>query len=342
MSTLTGWVAPTGSISPDCSARSSLTCASGGSSPTSSRNSVPPLASWNLPVRRDVAPVNEPFSWPNRMDSTSCAGRAPQLTATNGLPARSDEPWIARAKTSLPVPDSPSIRMGMSERAARRASAMAARVVLGGGDELVEGKPVLLAPRQRAGPRSRDRRWRARCGSRRRGAPVPTGLIRKSVAPARIASTARLTDPSAVSTSTGDPDLGAAQPPDDLQPVEIGHVQIEQHQIGPRGRVRPSAYRARRARHRPPSPRTRRRTAPPIGIGAAVRRRRQSELVQPLDSSLGACFGCAGSKRISVDNPSPCPRSRTTPARQVSAGRAAARAAGRFGLRLLFMCTCNR
>jgi hypothetical protein len=32
-----------------------------------------------------VAPVNEPFSWPNRIDSIRFSGMAPQLTVTNGL-----------------------------------------------------------------------------------------------------------------------------------------------------------------------------------------------------------------------------------------------------------------
>jgi hypothetical protein len=36
-----------------------------------------------------VAPVNDPFSWPNRMLSTRLSGIAPQLTVTKGLPRRS-------------------------------------------------------------------------------------------------------------------------------------------------------------------------------------------------------------------------------------------------------------
>ena len=43
---------------------------------------------------------------------------APQLTATNGFAARSLEPWMARAISSLPTPDSPSISTGMVEAAA--------------------------------------------------------------------------------------------------------------------------------------------------------------------------------------------------------------------------------
>src|SRR5690606_42150973 len=62
---------------------------SGGSSPTSSRNSVPPWASANLPTWSPVAPVNAPFLWPNGVDSTRSVGMAPQLTVTKGR--RSEE-----------------------------------------------------------------------------------------------------------------------------------------------------------------------------------------------------------------------------------------------------------
>ena len=122
--TLTGFLEPTGSISPSCSARSSLTWASSGSSPISSRKSVPVSASWNLPMRLSTAPVNEPFSWPNSMLSTRFSGMAPQLTVTKGLERRSLSPWMARAISSLPTPLSPSISTGMLEAAARRPSAI--------------------------------------------------------------------------------------------------------------------------------------------------------------------------------------------------------------------------
>ena len=44
---------------------------------------------------------------------------APQLTVTNGFDVRSLAPWMARAISSLPTPDSPSIRIGICEAAAR-------------------------------------------------------------------------------------------------------------------------------------------------------------------------------------------------------------------------------
>ena len=79
---------------------------------------MPPEASTNLPMWRSVAPVNAPFSWPNRIDSTRLSGIAPQLTATNGFDLRSPLPWMARANNSLPTPDSPSTSTGMVEAAA--------------------------------------------------------------------------------------------------------------------------------------------------------------------------------------------------------------------------------
>src|SRR4029453_9990437 len=114
------------------------------SSPISSRNSVPPSASWNLPRCLSVAPVKAPFSWPNRMLSIRFSGMAPQFTVTKGFPARSEPPWIARATSSLPTPDSPSIRIGMEDcdaRVPRRITCRMARVFP---DHSVKPEPVLL------------------------------------------------------------------------------------------------------------------------------------------------------------------------------------------------------
>ena len=88
MSTLTGLVPPTRSISRSWMARSSLACRRASISLISSSSSVPPLASSNLPMRRATAPVNAPFSWPNNSDSRRFSGIAAQLTEMNGLSAR--------------------------------------------------------------------------------------------------------------------------------------------------------------------------------------------------------------------------------------------------------------
>ena len=57
------------------------------SSPTSSRNSVPPLATSKSPLWSRSAPVNAPLRWPNSSLSTRFSDRAPQLTGTNGMSA---------------------------------------------------------------------------------------------------------------------------------------------------------------------------------------------------------------------------------------------------------------
>ena len=103
-------VPPSRSNSCSCSTRRILACVLGLMSPTSSRNSVPPSACSNRPMRCLSALVNEPFSWPNSSDSSSSAGIAPQFTATKGRWRRGLAAWIARAAISFPVPDSPSIR----------------------------------------------------------------------------------------------------------------------------------------------------------------------------------------------------------------------------------------
>ncbi len=93
MSTLTGLVPPTRSISRSWMARKSLAWRWNAISLTSSSSSVPPLASSNLPMRLATAPVKAPFSWPNNSLSSRFSGIAAQLTEMNGLSAREDLRW---------------------------------------------------------------------------------------------------------------------------------------------------------------------------------------------------------------------------------------------------------
>ena len=60
-------------------------------------------------MRRSIAPVNAPFSWPNSSLSSSCGDSAAQCTATNFCFGRPLSAWIACATSSLPVPLSPWI-----------------------------------------------------------------------------------------------------------------------------------------------------------------------------------------------------------------------------------------
>jgi len=75
-------------------------------------------------MRRAMAPVNAPFSWPNSSDSSRCSGIAAQLMLMNGFLARLERLWTCRASTSLPVPDSPVIMTEASEPAICCASLM--------------------------------------------------------------------------------------------------------------------------------------------------------------------------------------------------------------------------
>ena len=76
---------PTRSNSRSCSTRKSLAWSISDMSPISSRNTVPSSASSNLPGLRPVAPVKEPFSWPNSSLSSSVSTMAEQLMPMKGL-----------------------------------------------------------------------------------------------------------------------------------------------------------------------------------------------------------------------------------------------------------------
>ena len=61
-----------------------LALESGASSPTSSRNTVPPVGQLDSSFLLVTAPVNAPRSWPKSSLSSSDSGRAAQLMATKG------------------------------------------------------------------------------------------------------------------------------------------------------------------------------------------------------------------------------------------------------------------
>ncbi len=78
-------VSPTRTISFSCSTRSRSVCVFRLMSLISSRNTVPPSATSNLPFLRYCAPVNAPLSWPNSSLSSSVSVSAPQWIATMGM-----------------------------------------------------------------------------------------------------------------------------------------------------------------------------------------------------------------------------------------------------------------
>ncbi len=112
-------VEPTGSYERSWSTRSSFTWRLSGSSPISSRKSVPPSAAAMRPRRAELAPVNAPRTWPKSSLSSSASGMAPQFTGTRARPARGLRSWMRRANTSLPTPVSPVMRTVASLAAMR-------------------------------------------------------------------------------------------------------------------------------------------------------------------------------------------------------------------------------
>ena len=113
------WAEPSGVNSRVSRKRSSLVCRTGGASPISSRNRVPPSACSISPGLDRWAVEWAPRSNPNSSLSSSSAGRAAQLMAKKA-PGRSLAAWMARAWTSLPTPVSPSSRISACERASLR------------------------------------------------------------------------------------------------------------------------------------------------------------------------------------------------------------------------------
>ena len=88
---------------------------------------MPPSAWTSLPVLAAKAPGKAPFSWPNSSLSMMFAAIALQSSDSSGPLARRLAAWIARARVSLPVPGSPTIRIGRRLRADLAATASAAR-----------------------------------------------------------------------------------------------------------------------------------------------------------------------------------------------------------------------
>ena len=124
---------------------------------------------------------------PNSSLSISSPGIAAQFTSTNGLLARGDSRWIARATSSLPVPFSPV----MSTRASVGATFSMLLHHLPHGD----ARPTISwrrLDRRRAAARSppgaRAAASALRSISRMRS--VSSGFSRNSYAPRRVASTA--------------------------------------------------------------------------------------------------------------------------------------------------------
>ena len=125
---------------PVSSARNSRACTRGVTSPTSSRQSVPPSATSKSPCLRSTAPVKAPFSWPNSSLCISSSESEAQSTTTNGF-SRSGLAWCSRrAISSFPVPVSPE--MSTLERLCA-ARSTAPVIATNAGERPIEIDPLL-------------------------------------------------------------------------------------------------------------------------------------------------------------------------------------------------------
>src|SRR5262245_6065677 len=179
-------VPPTGLTTPSSSARSSFGWRARGISPISSRKSVPPSACSKTPACRACAPVKAPFSWPNSSDSISASGRAAQLRATKGPPARSERRWTRRATSSLPVPFSPVTRTRSLEAAIRSIERWRSAMT-GESPRMRHSRSISSRSRRFSRSSSRVRSARRRAIMTR---SESRGFSRKSSAPPRMLSTA--------------------------------------------------------------------------------------------------------------------------------------------------------
>ena len=72
--------------------------------------------------------MNAPFSWPKSSLAMSSLGMAPVWTGTKGPWLRRLRLWRARATSSLPVPDSPTMSTGATVGATRSMRAKTSRI----------------------------------------------------------------------------------------------------------------------------------------------------------------------------------------------------------------------
>ena len=196
-SSCTGFWLPMRSTARVSRKRSNFTWVDGLTSPISSRKIVPPSAASNRPIRRSVAPVNAPFSWPNSSLSRSVDGSAAQCTARNGARDRGLAWWIACATNSLPVPVSPSISTVARDCATSFTRSMTSLSLAE--CPTMPSKLNFLSSRSCSclTSTSRVRDFSARCTMISSFSRL-TGLVRKSKAPRFIASTAESMLPYAV------------------------------------------------------------------------------------------------------------------------------------------------
>ena len=158
---------------------------------------------------------------------------APQLTATNGFARRSPEPWIARAISSLPTPDWPSISTGMVEAAAFSAVRSTA---------CMRGLRVMMSlKRERAGAAALDarelalERARGERVAQRHLQPLGADRLDHEIGRARAHRGDHVVDAAVGGLHDHrHGEAGLAHPREHAEPVEIGHHQIEHDRVDAR------------------------------------------------------------------------------------------------------------
>ncbi len=174
--------------------------------------------------------MNAPRSWPKSSLSSSDSGIAAQLIAMKAPSRRAESAWIARAKSSLPVPLSPSRSTVASVAATRSVSARTVRIAAD--SPTMGGIARDCASAKSSDSRDCARRSMARATrSRRRSGS--TGFVMKSSAPRFIASTAVSIEPKAVMTRTGSVGSEATRGVEDREAVGARQAPVRQHQVEP-------------------------------------------------------------------------------------------------------------
>ena len=170
-------------------------------SPISSNNSVPPSAATNSPSRSARASVNDPRACPNNSLSNKVSDNAAQFTATNGRSDRGDASCTLRATNSFPVPLSPVINSDASDAASGGSCRRNDRI--GSLRPISRGNSVGGAVSSSERICRVSRLWSAARRIAATKTAFSNGLVTKSYASARNASTAVSIDPNAVITTTG-------------------------------------------------------------------------------------------------------------------------------------------
>ena len=150
--------------------------------------------------------------------------------STNASSARGPLRWSQRASTPLPLPVSPSIRIGLLEAATLRASSASRRIAA---EVPVKGSTASRAWRARPAAWRRFSRWLS--SSRRSitsSAGSSTGFARNWSAPSLTARTARSIVAWPVSTTTGRVESISRILRQQLERRAVGQHVVEHHRVG--------------------------------------------------------------------------------------------------------------